>query len=133
MLIIAGGRQQIRTDERTIGATQYLLDLIATPESVTDLPLVRVDHPDALALLDLGPSEGGCVSLSAIEPHWAKVADQARRAAGVEPRDRDSSQRAVTRNSIRLEAAFTCQGGLRMQDSTGDPMLYQFRDRKRAA
>lgn len=95
MLMIAGGRQEIRTDEGTVSAVQYLLDLIATPEAVTDLPVVRVDHPDALALLKLGPNDGGRVSLATIEPHWAKVADQARRAAGMEPRDRDGFQRAV--------------------------------------
>ena len=95
MLMVAGGRQRVRTDEGTLGATQYLLALITDPERVADLPVVRVDHPDVLALLDLGPDEGGRIALSTIQPRWSRITEQARKSANVEPRDRDSFQRAV--------------------------------------
>jgi len=95
MLMLAGGRQQVKTEEGTITAPQYLLDLVADPPRVADLPVVRVDHPDMLAFLGLDPEDGGRISLSAIQPRWAEVVDQARRASSIETRARDGFQRAV--------------------------------------
>ncbi len=95
MLMIAGGRQRAHTDQGLIPAPRYLLELVADPERVADVPVVRVDHPDVLALLGLSPEDGGRISLATIEPRWREVAEQARRAAGVEPRERDGFQRAV--------------------------------------
>ncbi|MEL7473706.1 MAG: cytochrome c biogenesis protein ResB, partial [Planctomycetota bacterium] len=95
MLLVAGGRQQVRDGGGTVSAPEYLLHLVSSPEKVADLPAVRADHPGVLALLGLGPEEGGRLALSAIEPHWAEVVGQSRMASGVEPRDRDGFQRAV--------------------------------------
>ena len=95
MMMVAGGRQRVKTDDRVVPATAYLLDLVTRPDHVADLPAVRVDHPDVLALLGRGPGEGGRLPLSAIEPRWTEVTQQARLAIRTEPRDRDGFQRAV--------------------------------------
>lgn len=94
-LMVAGGRQSIRTPDRRVSASKYLLELITNPTSVSELPVVRVDHPDVLSLLGLTPDESGRISLAHIETHWAEVAEQARTAAGIEARQRDGFQRAV--------------------------------------
>lgn len=95
MLMVAGGRQQVRTDAGTVPASRYLLDLVTNPDRVSGLPMLRVDHPDLLAMLDLAPEDGGRIPLSAIQPKWDEIAEQAQMAASVEPRDRDQFQRAV--------------------------------------
>ncbi len=95
LLMVAGGRQRVRTDDGTVEATPFLLDLITRPDRVRDLPVVRVDHPDVLALLGLKPGEGGRIALSAIEPYWDHVVAQAERASGVPRSARDGFQRAV--------------------------------------
>lgn len=95
MLMLAGGRQKVRTDEGTVHASRFLLDFITNPERVADLPVVRVDEPGVLAILGLGPQEGGRIALADIEPAWDEVAMQAQRAASTEPRERDAFQRAV--------------------------------------
>ncbi len=95
MLMVAGGRQQVRTQAGTLTAAQFLLELITNPGKVADLPVVRVDHPGALATLGLSPEDGGRIALSDIEPAWEEVSQQAQRAASVEPRDRDGFQRAI--------------------------------------
>lgn len=120
LLMIAGGRQQVRTDDGTVTAPQYLLELVADPGRIADLPVVRVDHPDVLALLELGPADGGRIALSAIEPHWAEVAEQARRASAVEPRRRDGFQRAVLQLHERIT---TVLAHARMQEPFAVPPL----------
>jgi ABC-type transport system involved in cytochrome c biogenesis permease subunit len=94
-LMVAGGRQSVRLDDSEMTATRFLLGLVARPELVADLPVVRVDHPDVLALLGLSPEDAGRLSLNDIEPHWEDVADQAGRAFDVPAKSRDPFQRAV--------------------------------------
>jgi len=96
MLMIAGGRQTAEHPDRgELAASEYLLDLIARPDRVRHVPVVRVDHPDALALLDLAPEDAGRVSLARIEPHWDRVIHQARAAANAPDAQRDAFHRAV--------------------------------------
>ncbi len=95
MLMVAGGRQAVSAEDGPVPARRFLLDLIANPDRVAGLPVIRVDHPDLLAMLGLTPEDGGRLSLAQIEPRWEEVAAQAQRAADVEPRDRDGFQRAV--------------------------------------
>lgn len=95
MLMVAGGRQQVRTDDGVVPASRYLLDLVTNPERVSGLSMLRVDHPDLLAMLDLSPKDGGRIPLSAIQPHWDEITEQSQLAANIEPRQRDQFQRAV--------------------------------------
>lgn len=95
MLLVAGGRQTVRTEDGALSATEYLLDLITRPERINDLPVVRVDHPDLLNLLGMAPEESGRVPLSTIEEHWARIIEQARLAASLPKRERDAFQRAA--------------------------------------
>jgi len=95
LLMIVGGRQSATRDGRTIAATEVLLDLIAHPERVRTLPLVRVDHPDLLGLLGLEPHELGRLDLNTIERNWQAVTEQAIRASDVDPKRRDPFQQSV--------------------------------------
>ncbi len=103
-LMISGGRQTARVDDHTkIDAGQFLLDLMARPEIAQEYPVVRVDHPDVLALLDRSPSEGNALKLSDLRPHWARVSEQAGRAAATPSRQRDPFQRAVLDLSKKVD------------------------------
>jgi ABC-type transport system involved in cytochrome c biogenesis permease subunit len=95
MLMLGGGKQTVESENGEISAVRFLIDLIAKPENITDIPLVRVDHPDVLALLAKDPTQSGRIPLGDIEPHWTQIAQQANHALSIEPRDRDGFQRAI--------------------------------------
>ncbi len=95
LLMTAGGRQTTERGGQRISATRYLLDLIAEPQRVIGDPVVRVDHPGVLALLELSPSDGGRLPLGAIEPHWRTIIEQAELADEIDPQERDAFQSAV--------------------------------------
>ena len=92
---IGGGRETVEAEGKSLSAIQYTLRLMAEPESIRDLPVVRVDHSGVLALLELEPEDSGRISLGAIEPHWQEVSEQAQRASQVEGGRRDLYQRSV--------------------------------------
>ncbi len=95
MMMVAGGKQSAASDDGEISAVRFMIDLIAKPENITGVPLVRVDHPDVLALIEKDPSRSGRIPLGEIEPHWEEITRQASNALGVEANERDGFQRAV--------------------------------------
>lgn len=96
-LMVAGGRQSVDHDGETISAAEFLLGLIARPQDVADLPVVRVDHPEVLAILGRTPEQGGRISMNEIEQDWAEVVQQASLALDLESKQRDSFQRAIVK------------------------------------
>ena len=95
MMMVAGGKQRTASEDGDISAVRFLIDLIAKPENITDVPLVRVDHPDVLALIGKTPDQGGRIPLGEIEPNWQQIAQQASQSLSIEPKQRDGFQRAV--------------------------------------
>lgn len=99
-LMLAGGRQSVRPTEsraRSIDSIEYLVGLVARPDAVADLPVVRVDHPEVLAILGRAPEDAGRVGMKTIEPHWASIVAEAEHAFEIEPKRRDVYQRALVR------------------------------------
>lgn len=99
-LMLAGGRQSVRPNQsasRSIDSVEYLAGLVARPDAVADLPVVRVDHPEVLAILGLAPEDAGRLGMNVIEPHWTKVVAEAEHAFEIEPKRRDAYQRALVR------------------------------------
>lgn len=95
VLQVAGGRQRVYANDGRHSAIEFMLRLMADPQSVSQWPLVRVDHPDVLAILGLAPEARGRLELGIIQPHWEKILAQARPIFNVPSRQRDAYQRAV--------------------------------------
>jgi ABC-type transport system involved in cytochrome c biogenesis permease subunit len=97
VLMVAGGRQSVRSESEQIDATRFLIDLIARPDAAAHYPVIRVDHPDLLSMLGKRPEDGGRnrLTLAEVEPHWTPIARQAERAFDVDSKQRDPFQRAV--------------------------------------
>jgi ABC-type transport system involved in cytochrome c biogenesis permease subunit len=104
VLKLAGGRESLRTEEGTISAADFMLRLMADPESISDIPVVRIDHPDVLALLGVEPEPRTRVTLGVIQQHWNVIGEQAARAMQVQARERDLFQRSVIELHDRVNA-----------------------------
>lgn len=103
VLMLAGGRQSVRSEAGSVDGVEYLAGLIARPEAVADLPVVRVDHPEVLTLLGRTPDQAGRVGMNAIEPHWSKIASEAEHAFEIDAKRRDTYQRAIARFYIAVD------------------------------
>lgn len=120
VLMVAGGRQSVKHDSGEMSAVEFLGNLMADPEAISALPVVRIDHPDVLALMGLEPTAGGRLSLNAIEPHWPEIAAQAEAALDVDSKRRDDFQRAVVQ---AYSAVQTVLSHARMREPYAIPPL----------
>lgn len=94
-LMLASGRQTLRMDKRELSATEFMLELMARPQIIKEVPLVRVDHPEVLTLLGHKPEAVGRISLAVLETHWPQVLRQAQQAEQTPSKQRDAYQRAI--------------------------------------
>src|SRR5690606_38121767 len=88
-LMSLSGRQTLHVNGRREPAIRFLLDVMARPDDLREYEIVRIDHPDVLALIGRAPGEARRFSLADLEPHWPRLIEQATRAMEVEPRGRD--------------------------------------------
>jgi ABC-type transport system involved in cytochrome c biogenesis permease subunit len=96
-LLAAAGRQSIRTESGSVAAAAYVLDLIARPERIKDVPVVKVDHPDLLTLLGQDSAKPARLSLAQVEPKWEEITAHAGAAMELPPKQRDPYQRAAVK------------------------------------
>lgn len=95
LVSVSSGKQSIRDNGEKISAIEYLIDLVAKPEAIKGTPILRVDHPDVLALMEFRPEDAGKLDFNTIESHWDKIQLQAQLASQVDRQERDGYQRAV--------------------------------------
>lgn len=107
MMMVAGGKQSTSSDDEPISAVRFMIDLIANPDHIRGLPLVRIDHPDVLAMIGKDPLQSGRHPLDAIEPYWSAISQQAIQAHGINPKDRDGFQRAIIQLYDRVNSVLS--------------------------
>ena len=95
-LIIVSDRQTYRDDEHRMPAIQWMLDVMARPESADDYPVFRVDHPDVRALVNQDARGArDRFSFNELVVFGEEITGQAQRASEVSSKNRNDYQRHV--------------------------------------
>jgi ABC-type transport system involved in cytochrome c biogenesis permease subunit len=109
-LMMFSGRQSLRTEEGTLPAIEWYLELLTDSKKTTTREVFRIDHPDVLALLGLGDEKRTRFSYSEIVAKGSEINKQAQMASRVKGKERDPFQNAV----ITLYQRLTLFGDLSM-------------------
>ncbi|HYG68151.1 MAG TPA: cytochrome C assembly protein, partial [Anaeromyxobacteraceae bacterium] len=101
-LMMIRGKQSARVDrdgdgepETSIGADEWLLDVMFRPELADHHPVFRVDDPDVLGLMGIAQSTQHDFSFATLAPHVEEIQRQARQAQMLEAQQRTRFQSAV--------------------------------------
>src|SRR5262249_26882481 len=93
-LRVISGKSDLEVDGKTQPATWWLLATMAKPDESSKYPVVRIDHPEILALLNLDRNRMR-VSDKEIRDHRDALEKQAQLAMNVDAKKRDLYQRKV--------------------------------------
>ena len=102
-LLAISGRQTFEIDGQRQPAMRFLVDVMARPDDAKAYDVIRIDHPDVLALIGRAPGEARRYSLADLEATWPELAAQGQHALEIEPRRRDPFQRAVVDLFLKLD------------------------------
>ena len=116
-LLLIRSQQSFRYDGRTVGADEWLLDVLFRPQVADAQPVFVINDPDVLGLLGLRQTSDRYFSFATIAPHLAEVEQQAMAAQRIDTKQRTRFQGAVVnlfervylyyklKNSVQLTGA----------------------------
>ncbi len=101
-LMKMSGRQSLQTDQGTMTAIEWYLEMVTRDEKADDRRIFRIDHPDVLTLIGLDSENRTRFSFNEIFPAVDEINRQATLANEVKAKARDPYQRAVLVLAQRL-------------------------------
>ncbi|HLO67436.1 MAG TPA: cytochrome c biogenesis protein CcsA [Holophaga sp.] len=118
-LLVLRSKQSVRFEGRTIGADEWLLDVMFRPAVADQQPVFLIDDPDVLGLLGKAQESGRYYSFATISPNLQEVARQAQVASQVEPIKRTRFQAAVLHLYDRLERYHRLRNSIQLMETPG--------------
>src|SRR5438045_8559375 len=83
------GRQSFTYEGRTVGADEWLLDVLFRPEIADSQPVFFINDPEVLGLLGLKQTSDRYFPFRVLGPHLEKIEQQAAAAREVDSKQRD--------------------------------------------
>jgi len=101
-LMNLSGRQSLKTDEGTMTAIEWYIELVTKPEAAIERQVFRIDHPDVLAMAGLDKENRTRFSFAEVRTAGNEINRQAMLASQTKAKSRDPFQRAVLVLNQRL-------------------------------
>ncbi len=118
-LLAMRGHQSFREDGRTIGAGEWLLDVLFRPGVAARQKVFQIDDPEVLGLLGLPQTSERCFALATLAPHLDEIERQARAAQPIEPKRRTPFQSAILMLFERLSLYYRLQNTIQLAGTPG--------------
>jgi len=118
-LLVIRGAQEFRFESRTVGADEWLLDVLFRPELADTQPVFQIDDPDVLGLLRMPQTSQRRFAFTAIAPYLEEVERQAQLAQPVDAKARTRFQGAVLNLYERLYLYFRLKNSVQIAGSPG--------------
>ena len=114
-LLMIRGQQSFRYQDRTVGADEWLLDVLFRPQVADAQPIFVINDPDVLGLIGLRQTADRYFSFRQLAPHIGEIQRQAQAAHPIDAKERSRFQSAIVnlfdrvylyhrlKNSVQLE------------------------------
>jgi ABC-type transport system involved in cytochrome c biogenesis permease subunit len=119
-LLMIRSQQAFSHEGRTVGATEWLLDVLFRPEVADGQPAFVINDPEVLGLIGERQTSNRYFPLRTLVPHLPQIAQQAVAARAIEPKQRTRFQSATVNLFDRLYLLFRLQNSVQAR---GGPRL----------
>ncbi|HEY6101109.1 MAG TPA: cytochrome c biogenesis protein CcsA [Anaeromyxobacter sp.] len=118
-LLVIRGTQSFQSDGRTIGAREWLLDVLFRPDLADSQPVFQIDDPEVLGLIGLPQTAQRRFPFTTLVPHVTEIERQAQDAQRIESALRTRFQAAVLNLYERAYLYFRLKNTLQLSGSPG--------------
>ena len=115
-LLLIRSQQSFRAGERTVGADEWMLDVLFRPEVADNQPVFVINDPDVLGLIGLRQTSERYFSFKALQPYLADIEKQAQAAHAVDAKQRSRFQSAIANLFERVFLYHRLQNTLQLRD-----------------
>jgi ABC-type transport system involved in cytochrome c biogenesis permease subunit len=136
-LLVIRGKQSVPFEGRSLGADEWLLDVLFRPEIADRQEIFVIDDPEVLGLIGIQQSKNRYYSFATLTPHIDELQRQYAAAEPVEPKLRSRYQSAVVnlfermflyhrlKNTLQLEGTPGLAAELAARGGQGAPQRHQ--------
>jgi ABC-type transport system involved in cytochrome c biogenesis permease subunit len=118
-LLVIRGAQEFAFEGRTVGADEWLLDVMFRPDVADTQPVFQIDDPDVLGLLRMPQTTQRRFPFTAIQPYIQEVERQAQLAEPIDAKQRNRFQGAVLNLYERIYRYFKLKNSVEVSGSPG--------------
>jgi len=118
-LLLIRGRQSFEHLGRTVGADEWLLDVMFRPDVAAEQQVFVIDAPEVLGLMGLQQQPSRYFALKTLAPHFEEIQLQASAARQVDSRERTRFQAAIVNLFERLYLYYRLQSTVQLPGTPG--------------
>ncbi len=118
-LLMIRGQQSFQHLGRTVGADEWLLDVMFRPDVAAEQQVFVIDAPEVLGLMDLQQQPSRYFALKTLAPHFEEIQRQASAARQVDSRERTRFQAAIVNLFERLYLYYRLQSTVQLPGTPG--------------
>jgi ABC-type transport system involved in cytochrome c biogenesis permease subunit len=118
-LLMIRGQQEFQHLGRTVGADEWLLDVMFRPGVAAEQRVFVIDDPEVLGLLGLQQESSRYFALKTLAPHLDEIQRQASAAQQIDSRQRTRFQAAVVNLFERLYLYYRLQSTVQLPGTPG--------------
>jgi ABC-type transport system involved in cytochrome c biogenesis permease subunit len=118
-LLVIRGQQSFAHEGRTVGADEWLLDVLFRPEVADAQPVFVINDPDVLGLMGMKQTSWRYFSFAHLQPHLEVIQQQAVAAEAIEAKLRTRFQAAVANLFDRVFLYFRLKNTVQIEGTPG--------------
>jgi ABC-type transport system involved in cytochrome c biogenesis permease subunit len=118
-LLMIRSKQTVPFEGRTVGADEWLLDVMFRPTVADQQPSFVIDDPEVLGLLRLPQTAGRYFSFATLVPHFDAIQQQATRAHPIDAKQRTRFQSAVVNLFDRIYLYYRLRNTVQLMGGPG--------------
>jgi ABC-type transport system involved in cytochrome c biogenesis permease subunit len=118
-LLVIRGAQSFQHEGRTVGASEWLLDVLFRPQVADAEAVFQIDDPDVLGLLGMPHTAQRRFSFNAMAPHLQQLEKQATAAEKIDAKQRNRFQSAAVNLAERVFLYFKLKNTIQLERSPG--------------
>ncbi|HEU4382543.1 MAG TPA: cytochrome c biogenesis protein CcsA [Anaeromyxobacteraceae bacterium] len=118
-LLMIRGHQSLPSQGRSVGASEWLLDVLFRPAVADRQNAFRIDDPDVLGMMGMQQTSARYFSFEHLKPHLDEIQRQASAAHPIDAKQRDRFQAAVVNLFDRIYLYYRLRNTLQLAGSAG--------------
>ncbi|MFL5272251.1 MAG: cytochrome C assembly protein, partial [Anaeromyxobacteraceae bacterium] len=118
-LLMIRSQQSFRHDDRTVGADEWLLDVMFRPEVADSQPVFVINDPEVLGLLRVQQTSNRYFPFTTLAPHLDEIQKQAQAAHAIEAQQRTRFQSAIVNLFDRVYLYYRLKNTMQLDGTPG--------------
>jgi ABC-type transport system involved in cytochrome c biogenesis permease subunit len=118
-LLMIRSQQSFRHEGRTVGAEEWLLDVLFRPSVAEAQPVFVINDPEVLGLIGLRQTSDRYFSFRTLAPHLGEIEKQSQAAHPIDPKERTRFQSAIVNLFERVYLYYRLANTVQLTGSPG--------------